>query len=40
MSQARTLSERLLLYMILGDDRAIAATFILGQRAQLSPFGE
>jgi len=34
MSQARTLSERLLLYMILGDDRAIAATFILGQRAQ------
>jgi len=40
MAQARTLSERLLLYMILGDDRAIAATFILGQRAQLSPFGE
>jgi guanine deaminase len=33
-AQARTLSERLLLYMILGDDRAIAATFILGQHAQ------
>lgn len=31
MQQARTLSERLQLYMILGDDRAIAATYILGR---------
>jgi guanine deaminase len=31
MAQARTLSERLLLWMVLGDDRAIAATYILGE---------
>jgi guanine deaminase len=32
MRLARTLSEQLQLYMILGDDRAIAATYILGRR--------
>jgi guanine deaminase len=31
MGQARTLAERLLLWMILGDDRAIAATYVLGR---------
>jgi guanine deaminase len=31
MGQARTLSERLRLFMILGDDRAVAATYILGR---------
>jgi guanine deaminase len=31
MSQSKALSERLLLFMILGDDRAIAQTYILGQ---------
>ncbi len=31
MGQASTLSERLLLWMILGDERAVAATFILGR---------
>jgi guanine deaminase len=31
MDQCNTLAERLLLYMILGDDRAIAHTYILGQ---------
>jgi guanine deaminase len=31
MGQAHTLAERLLLWMILGDDRAIAATYILGR---------
>ena len=31
MSQSKTLAERLLLFMILGDDRAIAQTYILGQ---------
>ncbi len=30
MRQARTLSEKLQLYMILGDERAIAGTYILG----------
>jgi len=34
MAQTRKLSERLLLFMILGDERAVAATFILGRRAQ------
>jgi guanine deaminase len=34
MAQTRNLSERLLLFMILGDERAVAATFILGRRAQ------
>ena len=33
MAQTHTLAERLLLWMILGDDRAIAATYILGQAA-------
>ena len=33
MAQARTLAERLLLFMVLGDDRAIAETYILGQAA-------
>jgi guanine deaminase len=32
MRQSRGLSERLLLYMILGDDRAVAHTYVLGQR--------
>jgi len=31
MDQCSTLAERLLLYMILGDDRAIAQTYVLGQ---------
>jgi guanine deaminase len=31
MAQARTLAERLLLFMVLGDDRAIAGTYVLGQ---------
>jgi guanine deaminase len=31
MEQSRSLSERLLLYMMLGDDRAIARTYVLGQ---------
>jgi guanine deaminase len=31
MDQCSTLAERLLLYMILGDDRVIAQTYILGQ---------
>jgi len=35
MGQARTLAERLLLWMILGDDRAIAATYILGQPVRI-----
>lgn len=34
-AQARTLSERLLLLMTLGDDRAIAATYILGDPAPI-----
>jgi guanine deaminase len=33
MSDSHTLSERLLLFMILGDERAIAATYILGKQA-------
>jgi guanine deaminase len=32
MAQARNLADRLLLWMILGDDRAIAATYVLGSR--------
>ena len=32
MDQCHTLSERLRLWMILGDDRAIADTYVLGQR--------
>lgn len=32
MQQSSTLSERLLLYMMLGDDRAIAQTYVLGER--------
>jgi guanine deaminase len=31
MGQSRTLSERLLLFMILGDDRAVAQTYVLGE---------
>jgi guanine deaminase len=31
MEQSRTLGERLLLYMMLGDDRAVARTYVLGQ---------
>jgi hypothetical protein len=34
---ARNLAERLLLFMVLGDDRAIAETFILGQAAPPRP---
>jgi len=33
----RNLAERLLLFMVLGDDRAIAETFILGQAAPRRP---
>ena len=36
MGQARTLAERLLLWMMLGDDRAIAATYVLGRPARVS----
>jgi guanine deaminase len=36
MGQARTLAERLLLWMILGDDRAIGATYVLGRPALIS----
>jgi guanine deaminase len=32
MGQSRTLSERLLVLMTLADDRAIAATYVLGER--------
>jgi guanine deaminase len=32
MRQARSLTEQLQLYMILGDDRAVADTYILGRR--------
>jgi guanine deaminase len=31
MMQARNLAERLLLFMVLGDERAVAATYILGR---------
>jgi guanine deaminase len=31
MQQSSALSERLLLYMMLGDDRAVARTYVLGQ---------
>jgi guanine deaminase len=31
MAQAHTLSERLLLWMVLGDDRAIAMTYVMGE---------
>jgi guanine deaminase len=34
MAQSHTLTERLLLWMILGDDRAIAATYVLGERQE------
>jgi guanine deaminase len=33
MDQCRDLSERLRLWMILGDDRAVAHTYVLGRRA-------
>jgi guanine deaminase len=36
MDQAGTLTEKLLLFMILGDDRAIAQTYVLGQRYRCS----
>ena len=39
MAQARSLSERLLLYMILGDERAVAATYITGRRASPASSG-
>jgi guanine deaminase len=31
MRQSHTLAERLLLFMVLGDDRAVAQTYILGE---------
>jgi guanine deaminase len=34
MALARTLSEQLQIYMILGDDRAVAGTYILGRPVQ------
>ena len=36
MQQSRTLSERLLLLMMLGDDRAVSATYVLGQPATIA----
>jgi guanine deaminase len=33
MSQCQSLAEQLLIWMTLGDDRAIAATYVLGQPA-------
>jgi guanine deaminase len=36
-SQATTLAERLLLLMTLGDDRNVAATYILGRRVHARP---
>jgi guanine deaminase len=39
MVQARNLSERLLLFMILGDDRAIAETYVLGQAVRPGTLG-
>jgi len=36
-AQARTLSEALLVLLTLGDDRAIAATYILGRQAYAKP---
>ena len=35
MEQARTLEEKLFVLMILGDDRAVAASWILGQPMSL-----
>jgi hypothetical protein len=34
MAQSRTLTEKLLVLMTLADDRAIAATYILGTRKE------
>jgi guanine deaminase len=39
MAQARSLTERLLLFMVLGDDRAVAETYILGRAALKRPGG-
>jgi guanine deaminase len=39
MDQCRSLSERLRLWMILGDDRAIAHTYVLGRRLGGHPAG-
>jgi guanine deaminase len=36
MAQSRTLSERLLVLMTLADDRAIAATYVLGERQEFA----
>jgi guanine deaminase len=36
MAAARTLEERLLIFMTLGDDRAIAGTYILGEPAHIN----
>jgi guanine deaminase len=36
MAQSRTLTERLLVLMTLGDDRAIAATYVLGERQEFA----
>jgi guanine deaminase len=33
MADTRTLAERLFVLMVLGDDRAVFATHIMGQRA-------
>jgi guanine deaminase len=37
MSQSQTLTEKLLVLMTLGDDRAIRHTYILGRRAHYNP---
>jgi guanine deaminase len=36
MAESRTLAERLLVLMTLGDDRAVAATYVLGELQELS----
>ncbi len=40
MEGARTLSERLFLFMMLGDDRAVAATHVMGECAWRRPPGK
>jgi guanine deaminase len=34
MAQAETLEERLFALMILGDDRSVAATYVLGEQIE------
>jgi guanine deaminase len=39
MAQAQTLAEQLQLFMVLGDDRAVAATFIAGRQVNRAQSG-